>query len=150
MTVPKFSAGSTYYKRKLNVYNFTVYELETGEGFCYTWTEAECNRGANDIATCLVKYLEKVDQEGRYEKVIIYSDTCGGQNRNRMVCTAIASFLTASTTIISVEQKFLESGHSHMECDSMHSAIEGTFKSIEVALPSDYMTCMLRARTKKP
>lgn len=150
MSAPRFFAGSSYYKRKLNVYNFTVYEVTTREGYCYTWTEAECHRGANDVASCLVKYLHKIDAEESYTRVVIYSDTCGGQNRNRIVCTAISSFLSSAKTVKVVEQKFFESGHSHMECDSMHSAIETAFKSTELDLPSDYMTCMKTARSKKP
>lgn len=150
MTAPKLFAGSSYYRRKLNVYNFTIYELPTGEGLCYTWTEAECHRGANDVASCLVKYLTRVDVEGKYSKVIIYSDTCGGQNRNRIVCTAIASFLSSAVSVKVVEQKYFESGHSHMECDSMHSAIEGTFRKREISLPSDYISCMKQARCGKP
>lgn len=150
LTAPRFFAGSSYYKRKLNLYNFTVYELPTNEGICYTWTEAECHKGANDVASCIVKYLEQIDTGGKYTKVVIYSDTCGGQNRNRIVCTAIASFLSGSSTVNTVEQKFFESGHSHMECDSMHSAIEGHFKHKEIALPSEYLTAMTEARPKQP
>lgn len=114
------------------------------------WTEAEAHRGANDIATCVVKFLEEVDQKGEYESVILYSDTCGGQNRNRILITAIPSFLAQSTNIRRVEQKFLESGHSQMECDSMHSAIERCFERREIYLPSDYIQCMKLARKANP
>lgn len=79
---PKLFAGSTYYKRKLNIYNLTFYELQTKKGACYMWSESEAHRGANDIATAVVKYLEKIDQTAEYDKVILYSDTCGGQQNN--------------------------------------------------------------------
>ena len=36
LTAPKPFAGNSYYKRKLNVYNLTIYELRTGAGYCYT------------------------------------------------------------------------------------------------------------------
>lgn len=60
--------------------------------------------------------------------------------------TAILSFLTTSVNIKNVEQKYFESGHSHMECDAMHSAIETNFRHKEVELPSDYIQCMKQAR----
>ncbi|XP_041357087.1 uncharacterized protein LOC121374176 [Gigantopelta aegis] len=81
MISPKLNVGSAYYLRKLNVYNLTIMELQTLQGFCYTWHEAECKRGSNEIATSLLKWLKLKDEQG-YQQVILYSDSCGGQNRN--------------------------------------------------------------------
>lgn len=150
LTCPKLSMGSCYYKRKLNVYNLTFYELQSKDGYCYTWHEGECSRGGNEIASCIVKHLKKIDAEGKYQEVVLYSDTCGGQNRNRIVCTAITNFLKESTNINLVQQKFFETGHSHMECDSMHSAIETAIGKSEIGLPSDYQQLMRLARRKQP
>lgn len=36
-----------FYKRKLSCYNFTVYNLGSGEGTYYFWHEAIASRGAN-------------------------------------------------------------------------------------------------------
>ena len=148
LTAPRLFAGVSYYKRKLNVYNLTFYELQTGQGYCYTWHEADAGRGSNEIASCLTKYLESLDKK-EYKHVILYSDTAGGQNRNRGICTAIISFLSSSKHIAKVEQKYFESGHSHMECDSMHSAIQSVFEKREVDLPCEYHGMMKAARTKK-
>lgn len=146
LTVPRLFAAKSYYKRKLNMYNLTFYELQTNQGHCYTWTEAEANRGANDIATAVILFLEMLDVQGLYEHIILYSDTCGGQNRNRHLITAIVSFLDRSHHIKKISQKFFESGHSHMECDSMHSCIEDRFSSREIELPSDYIHIMSTAK----
>lgn len=146
LTVPRIFAGSAYYKRKLNTYNLTFYELQTKMGHCYYWTEAEACRGANDIATAIVMYLEKVDATERYKEVVLYSDTCGGQNRNKICITAILSFLSSAKTIKKVSQKFFESGHSHMECDSMHSTIESAAGFLEIEIPSDYINILKTAR----
>ena len=86
LTVSRLLAGVTYYKRK--VYNLTLYEHHTGQGHCYTWHEADAGRGLNEIASCSTKYLESLDRK-EYKHVILYSDTAGGQNRNRGICTAI-------------------------------------------------------------
>ena len=150
LTVPRLFAGSTYYKRKLNMYNLTFYELHSKNGHCYWWTEAEAHRGANDIATAVVKYLELVDQSGKYREVVLYSDTCGGQNRNKVMATALLSFLTKSHNVKRIFQKFFESGHSHMECDSMHSAIESASAQKEIELPSDYVKVIKEARRGQP
>ena len=53
----------------------------------------------------------------------IFSDTCKGQNRNQHLA-ALFMFNVQTTYLNIIEQKYLESGHSQMEVDSMHSAIE--------------------------
>ena len=96
-----------------------------------------------------MKILDTLDRRGETE-VVLYSDTCGAQNRNCVLGTAILHFLSRARNVQSVDQKFFESGHSHMECDSMHSAIESSCQKVELDLPSDYHQCMEQARRGKP
>ena len=89
--------------------------------------------------------LNKLDQSG-VEHVIFHSDTCGSQNRNSILGAAIINFLCNKRHITVVEQKYFESGHSQMECDSMRSAIECAMQGLEINLPSDYQQCMQMVR----
>jgi len=41
----------------------------------------------NEIATSVISWLQLRDKEEE-EHIILYSDTCGGQNRNKVMCTA--------------------------------------------------------------
>ncbi|KAI4465726.1 dna-directed rna polymerases i ii and iii subunit rpabc2 [Holotrichia oblita] len=51
--------------------------------------------------------------------------------------------------IETINLKFLVSGHSEMECDSMHSAIDREFKRVGKALwPADWQTIAKSARRK--
>ena len=164
LVCPKLTVSSAYYLRKLNVYNLTVLELKTLQGFCFTWDKSEGRRGSNEIGSSLWKWLKEVDQrkwfeevdqvkmERRIERVILYSDTCGGQNRNRNIYTAIAYFLSMSANIDIIEQKFFESGHSQSECDSMHSKIEAQLQKRSVYIPWQYsceMKCAVIVRPYK-
>ena len=97
LTAPKLNVGAAYYLRKLNVYNLCVYELQTHEGFAYMWNESEGNRGANEIATAVYTWLSAKDEE-KFKECILYSDSCGGQNRNKMMSTMIISFLLQSSS----------------------------------------------------
>ncbi|KAJ8347253.1 hypothetical protein SKAU_G00286540 [Synaphobranchus kaupii] len=38
---PKTKASCLYYKTKLQVHNFTLFDLESKEGYCYIWDESE-------------------------------------------------------------------------------------------------------------
>lgn len=149
MTCPKLNVASAYYLRKLNFYNFTVLDLQDNQGHCFCWSEFESNRGTNDIASALWRWLLQQDARG-LSKVILFSDTCGGQNRNRIFLTALIVFLDNASSITCIEHKFFERGHSKMEADSMHSAIARQFEHKDIYLPSGYMACMASANKKKP
>ena len=82
-------------------------------------------RGSCEIVTCLYNYLTQLPK--KVSEATLYSDTCGGQNRYRHVAALLLNAVQ-STFISVIHQKFLESGHSQMEVDSMHSAIECTKK----------------------
>ena len=49
-----------------------------------------------------------------------------------------------------IDHKFLESGHTQMECDSMHSAIEFAKKKTELYIPSKWATIIRMTRRKNP
>lgn len=81
LSSPRAEESSFYYSRKFATYNLTLYDLATGAGFCYLWHETNGKRGADEVASILYKHLQNLP--GNVDKVILYSDCCGGQNRNR-------------------------------------------------------------------
>lgn len=55
-----------------------------------------------------------------------------------------------SATIKTIELKYLESGHTDMEVDSMHSVIERATKKKSVYSPIEWNTILRNARRSKP
>nr|CAH7719606.1 unnamed protein product [Callosobruchus chinensis] len=94
-------------------------------------------RGSTEIGSCLYYYLQQLSET--FKEITLYSDTCGGQNRNQNVA-ALCLFLVQTTRLTVIEHKFLESGHSYMEVDSMHSAIEHQQKFVQCKIGSIYST----------
>lgn len=133
-----------YYSRKYTVYNFTVYECSTRNGFCYTWGECNGKRGAKEIGTCIYKYLQNVDDRG-IKKVIFYCDCCSGQNRNRFF-SIFKGFLTVSKNIETIQINYLLPGHSYMPVDSMHSVIEREVRKLVVWSPTQWPSYIESAR----
>ena len=39
LPVPKAEISQMYYRRKLAVYNFTIYDMGEKQGYCYMWHE---------------------------------------------------------------------------------------------------------------
>ena len=144
---PSLQVGALYYKRKLSVYNQTVYNLAGHSVDCYVWHEGNGKRGSTEMASCLFKFMRDLNPTVRH--VIIFSDTCGGQNRNinfASMCLHAATVLPISV----IDQIYMEGGHSQMECDSVHSTIERAKKSVPVYAPTDNFTMMHGARRKQP
>lgn len=67
LTVLRLFSGKSYYKRKLNMYNVMFYDLQSHNGTCFIGTEAEPNRGADDIATSVVIFLSTMDGNDEYD-----------------------------------------------------------------------------------
>ena len=69
-------------KRELKLHNLTVYDHAVYGGSCYCWTEGHMRTGPNEIGTTVYQWLTRKAGEG-IETVALYSDSCGGPNRNK-------------------------------------------------------------------
>jgi len=129
------------------MFKLTIYESSTpNDAYCYTWTEVNGKRGSSEIGSCLLKWFQSLNNE--VTEVTLYSDTCGGQNRNQNIL-ALMLFIVQKTHIKKIEHKFMESGHSMMEVDSMHSAIEKSKKHVPIFTVQDWVTVFKTARSTR-
>ena len=149
LTTPSSNVSTLYYSRKLNVFNFTVYEqaCHAKRGLCYIWDESNGKRGSCEVATCLINYILSLPSE--VKTLTLYSDCCGGQNRNQFLAIGLYHALERSG-LEKIEHVFLVSGHTYMEVDSMHSAIEHSKKYVDVYVPSDWYNIIRLARLAQP
>lgn len=49
-------------------------------GYIHFLDETEEGKGSQDISSIVIRHLR--EKAFKYEKIILYSDACGGQNRN--------------------------------------------------------------------
>lgn len=136
-----------FYKTKLATYNFTIFDCGRSIGKCYYWTEVEAGRGPCEIASCLLHHLKSLPPNTT--QVRLFSDTCGGQNKNQFVA-AMFIYAVQALQFEVIDQKFLISGHSQMECDSMHARIETAAKNVPVYLPHGWATIAKNAKQNNP
>ncbi|CAF4848935.1 unnamed protein product [Pieris macdunnoughi] len=140
---PYLQASAIYYKTKLSVHNFTMCNLSTREACCYWFDESNGSLKASVFASCIVDQLQIILKR-KLLPVILYSDGCCAQNRNSILSNALLRLSIDKKVIIT--QKFIEKGHTQMECDSVHSAIECRLKGKEIYLPSQYANITKTAR----
>ncbi len=145
---PCSSVSSLYYTRKLSVYNLTVYDQVSKDGSCYMWDQCNGQRGSCEIGTCLVKHIQSLPRTCL--QASFYSDSCGGQNRNKFIVGALR-YALLSSHVEAISIKFLVLGHTEMECDSMHSAIENSKKyGQKINIPNDWYNIIKSARKSQP
>lgn len=140
---PKLEASCLFLKTKLCCHNFTLMDLSTKAVMCYFWTEIDADLCANTFATCVVDYLENMNLTG-IDKIILYSDGCTYQNRNTTLSCALLQFAVSHQ--IEIEQKFLEKGHTYMECDSVHATLGRQIKKREVYVLQKYVELIEESR----
>lgn len=123
--LPKGDVSLFYYKSKLNVFNFTIYNLKTNSCECYIWDETNGHRGVNELGTCVLMYLKKMATD--FEEIIFYSDNCAGQQKNKFML-GLYFYAVRYLGIKSITHKYLVVGHTQNEGDSAHSLIERQMK----------------------
>lgn len=142
---PFVQASAIFFKLKLCCHNFTVYDNVSHQATCFWFTELDADMTASSFASCLLTYLQE-HCKNECGPIIIYSDGCTYQNRNATLANALLNYSVDSNT--EIIQKFLEVGHTQMECDSVHSCIERKSKGRDIHLPSDYLRISREARNK--
>lgn len=149
LPTPYLTSNLSYYKRHLSVYNLTIHDCKSGIPHCYMWHEGMAGRGANEVSSCLFKHLSCL--KTGCSSVILYSDNCFGQNKNSIVATMMAVVARNISEIEIIDHKFLEVGHTHLECDSDHSLIEKKKKrsGIQIHHPREWYQFVRTVGTKK-
>lgn len=139
LLAPKSKVSLMYYKTKLAVHNFTIYDIKSNDGYCFLWSEIEGSVGANEFSSILTYFIENIILkriDGKLSKVIFWSDGCVSQNKNSVLSNALLNI--AIKQKVEIIQKFLHKGHTQMEADSMHSVIERRLRNRDINVPADY------------
>ena len=79
LPTPVLTTGVCYHKRQLWTYNLGIHSMADDQGFMYMWNESLASRGSDEIASAL---LYHITENINTENLIVYTDMCGGQNRN--------------------------------------------------------------------
>ena len=149
LPTPLLSTGVCYYKRQLWTYCFGIHNMGNDDVCMFVWNESVASRGPQEIGSCILYFIKKFVTT---EHLIMYSDQCGGQNRNiklSLLCQYIVS--KSEYTVKKIDHKFLVSGHSYLPCDQDFGLVEKQKKLFpNIFIPEDWNNVILAARKKKP
>lgn len=150
LPTPVLSTGVCYYKRQLWTYCMGIHNVGTDDAYMYLWDETVASRGPQEVGSCLLHYIKT---NVRSKRLVMYSDQCGGQNRNikmAVLCNYIVS--SPDFTVTEIHHKFLVSGHSYLPCDQDFGLIEKEKKYFtdRVHVPSHWKDVIKSAKKRQP
>ena len=144
-SLPKLPVQEAFYSRQLGLYNFGLCDLSSGKKFCYTWLESDAGRGSVEIGSAVFSYItHELSQSDAYKqvrKLRLFSDGCGGQNKNNNIVAMAFTYLIlhAPENVKEIELIFPVRGHSFLPCDRLFGRIEKSLKGIDtITLPSTF------------
>lgn len=150
LETPSLSTSVAYYKRQLWTYNLCIYNEVTGQAYMYMWSENVASRGADEIGSCVIKHLQ-AHIGANTKKVYLYSDSCGGQNRNINMCLLLKKVLHLLPNVDVITQNFFIPGHSYNSCDRSFALIENQRKvTTEIYVPRQWMNVVRISKKKEP
>lgn len=140
--LPSFETSIMYYLRKLANLNFGIHSGKSNKAFFYNWIETEAGRGADEVGSCLRNYIMNY-VKNPVTSIVLYSDCCGGQNRNFKLCLILQKVLHDHPSLQSITLRFLQSGHSYLPNDRDFGHYEKLIRKQEkIELPSQYVQLM--------
>lgn len=114
------------------------------------WSENVAGRGGQEVGSCIMKHLTENIPETT-ETAILYSDSCGGQNRNIKLTLLLKKLLSSHPTLKIIKQKYFVSGHSYNSCDRAFATIECARKTAtNLYTPDQWMELVKGARKTEP
>lgn len=138
--LPKLPTNIVYYKRQLSIFNEGIHSGSTNTPYCFLWKEGVAGRGAQEVGSCIKKFIDVHLRKG-VEELILWSDSCGGQNRNIKIVLMLKTVLMKHPTLNKVCLKYLESGHSFLPNDTDFGQIERALKNqVRIYTLTDFMS----------
>jgi hypothetical protein len=132
LCLPNFEAeqpGDTYYFSPLTVLLFGVVDNATEDRKdrmnAFIWREFDGARGANNIASCLLKDLKLRGcfRAPNFGELTYIADNCGGQNKNKVVIRFLM-WLVENRIFPQVKIHFLVKGHTKNAADRMFNLLK--------------------------
>lgn len=149
LPTPRLTTGVAYYKRQLWTYLLGIHNLATDDVVMFLWDESTASRGSQEVGSCILYYVKHFVNT---TKLIMYSDQCGGQNRNikmSVLCQYIVSH--PDYTVTEIDHKFMVSGHSYLQCDQDFGLVEKQKKFFkDIYIPDHWSDVVKAARKKNP
>lgn len=151
LEMPYKTDEESYEWNQLWCTNVCVFDELRGKSFMYIWDESIAERGPEQIASCLFRYIVNIVPKNT-KKLILYSKA-NSLNRNLKVTLLLCQvfgFLQSSALEV-IEQRFFVPGHDSNSCNRCFDKINTNRKTVnEIFFPDDWGKIIATSETKSP
>lgn len=129
--LPKVPISDAFYAQQLSFYVFCVTDVACKQPIFYSWLEHQAGRGATEVGSALYDFLKKTEFPESVKELTLFSDGCGGQNKNSHIVHMLMVWLHkhAPETLKSIRMIFPVRGHSYLPADRIFGRCEKLIRS---------------------
>nr|CAH7716416.1 unnamed protein product [Callosobruchus chinensis] len=129
--IPRVPISDAFYAQQLSLYVFCITDIPCKQPIFYSWLEHQAGRGATEVGSALYDFLKKTEFPEHIKELTLFSDGCGGQNKNSHVVHMLMMWLykEAPKTLQSVRIIFPIRGHSYLPADRIFGRCEKLIRS---------------------
>ncbi|XP_046471097.1 uncharacterized protein [Neodiprion pinetum] len=148
LPLPKLNVSAQFYKRLLWLYVFNTHCFNDGDSKFFCFLECDGGKNGNSVCSFLNDFLvKKLTENPELKKVVLLSDSCGGQNKNKTLVRYCA-WLSVKMGV-EINHIFPVRGHSYCQCDRNFGVYGTVLKKVEtVENPIEYLEIMRTVRHK--
>ena len=147
LPLPHIPVQDVFYLRQLWLHCFGIHNMSTGKSKIYLYHEGVANKGANDVCSMLLKYINTSIPHS-VKKLYLFSDGCPGQNKNTTVVRFLCSLIQISR-FNKIEHYFPIRGHSYLPNDRNFGTIKRKLKLHDRIYVPDQYKELIKASSSK-
>lgn len=149
LPLPFMPVQEMFYLRKLWYYVFNITEMKNNHSVFYTYEEGTAKKGPDEVCSFVQNYVDHFIP-GNIKHLHIFSDACGGQNRNHALSRFILT-LTMTGRFETINQYYPIRGHSFMPCDRTFGVVKRAVKKYDrIYSPEKYVEIICNAKKTPP
>lgn len=146
LTLPCIPVQETFYLRQLTVSVFCIHNLKDNSVTFFLYHEGTACKGPNEVSSFFLSYIE--DSLKNIDHLHIFSDGCGGQNKNHTLIRVLSALVTLDK-FKSINHYFPVRGHSFLPCDRDFSVLKRKIRKTDrIYTLKEYAELMLHSSKK--